>query len=234
MGPTILIVDDDEGLRASIAGYLSREGFAVSCVEDGQAMDQALDADRPDLVILDVMLPGEDGLSICRRLAAQHGPPVILLSAVSEEIDRVLGLEFGADDYLAKPCSPRELLARIRAVLRRSRAGGSSIPPAWRYQFGGCVLEAPRRTLNGPTGATSILSPAEMALLLALVTRPRRLVSRDELIELTRSDGAEVLDRAIDVQMSRLRRKLQAGGAPDMIRTIRGAGYMLEVHVTRN
>ena len=231
--PNILIVDDDRGLRACIADYLTGEGYAVSCARDGAGMDRSLRSDRADLVLLDVMLPGEDGLSICRRVVDEGGPPIIMLSSAGEEADRVIGLELGADDYLAKPCSPRELLARIRAVLRRHADGGPGVAPRRGYQFGGYVLDVPRRTLRGADGVTIVLSSGELALLLAFLGAPRRILTREDLIDAAMGPDAEVFDRAIDVQVSRLRRKLDRGAATELIRTVRGLGYIFDAKVVR-
>ncbi len=232
--PNILIVDDDTGLRNCIADYLNGEGYAVACAHDGPAMDRSLNSAQVDLVLLDVMLPGEDGLSICRRVVDEGGPPIIMLSAAGGEVDRVIGLELGADDYLAKPCSPRELLARIRAVLRRRTDGAWLIAPPRSYQFSGYALDVPRRALRGPDGVTILLSSGEVALLLAFVAAPRQILSRDRLIENTMGADADVFDRAIDVQISRLRRKLHHDGLDEVIRTVRGLGYIFDAKVTRN
>ncbi|MDB5427286.1 MAG: hypothetical protein JWR47_2798 [Phenylobacterium sp.] len=232
--PNILIVDDDTGLRNCIADYLNGEGYSVACAHDGPAMDRSLNSVQVDLVLLDVMLPGEDGLSICRRVVDGRGPPIIMLSAAGEEIDRVIGLELGADDYLAKPCSPRELLARIRAVLRRRTDGNPLVAPPRSYQFSGYTLDVPRRALRGPDGVTILLSAGEVALLLAFVAEPRQILSRDRLIENTMGADADVFDRAVDVQISRLRRKLNHGALNEVIRTVRGLGYIFDAKVTRN
>jgi two-component system, OmpR family, response regulator len=232
--PNILIVDDDTGLRDCIADYLNGEGYSVACAPDAPAMDRSLNSGQVDLMLLDVMLPGEDGLSICRRVVDEHGPPIIMLSAAGEEIDRVIGLELGADDYLAKPCSPRELLARIRAVLRRRTDAAAPVAPPRSYQFSGYTLDVPRRALRGPDGATILLSAGEVALLLAFVAAPRQILSRDKLIESTIGAAADVFDRAIDVQISRLRRKLNHDPLTEVIRTVRGLGYIFDVKVTRN
>lgn len=230
----ILIVDDDTGLRNCIADYLNGEGYSVECAHDGPAMDRSLNSGQFDLVLLDVMLPGEDGLSICRRVVDDRGPPIIMLSAAGEEIDRVIGLELGADDYLAKPCSPRELLARIRAVLRRRSDNGSLSAPPRSYQFSGYTLDVPRRALRGPDGTTILLSSGEVALLLAFVAAPRQILSRDKLIENTIGADADVFDRAVDVQISRLRRKLNHDALNEVIRTVRGLGYIFDAKVTLN
>jgi two-component system OmpR family response regulator len=230
----LLVVDDDQGLRAGIAGYLDEHGFAVTAVESAAAMDCALQDGRFDAVILDVMMPGEDGLSACRRLAAARGPAIIMLSAAGEDIDRILGLELGADDYLAKPCNPRELLARVKAVLRRrERDGGAGRVRGAHFAFAGFQLDVARRQLQAPNGVAVLLTSGELSLLTAFLENPRRVLSRDELLDLSRGGEVEVFDRAMDVQISRLRRKLETGAERPVIQTQRGLGYMLDAHVTR-
>ena len=232
--PHILIVDDDGDLRVSIADYLGQHGYEVAVAADGADMEAVLKTTSVDLVVLDVMLPGEDGLSICRRLAETGGPAVIILSAMGEEIDRILGLELGADDYLPKPCSPRELLARVRAVLRRrEESRGSPSPRGRLIYFNGFALDGLRRNLKTPAGVNVILTGGEYALLGVFLNNPQRILSRDELIEGARGSEADVFDRAIDVQISRLRRKLNDGAAQEIIRTYRGAGYLFDAKVTR-
>ncbi len=228
----ILIVDDDPGLLQQTADYLAEHGYEVRVAHDGAAMQKVLDEEAVQLILLDVMMPGEDGLSICRRLRDTGGPPVIMVSALGEEIDRVLGLELGADDYMAKPCSPRELLARVRAVLRRRDASPAE-PQGRAYEFAGYRLDTVRRQLRGPSGVVVLLTAGEFSLLSAFLERPRRILSREELLEHARGGDAEVFDRAIDVQISRLRRKLVASSGEALIRTFRGAGYMLDERVVR-
>jgi two-component system OmpR family response regulator len=185
-------------------------------------------------VILDVMLPGEDGLSICRRLAQRGGPAILMMSAMGEEVDRVLGLEFGADDYLPKPCSPRELLARIRAVMRRrDQAGDGAARAAKRYHFLGFVVDAQRRQVCAPSGATILLTAGEFALLNVFLDHPLQILSREELLGQARGADIEIFERVIDVQISRLRRKLHACVEDAIIRTFRGAGYTFDARVTR-
>ena len=232
--PQILIVDDDAGLASGICDYLAQNGFGVRIAADAPAMDRALAAAAIDLIVLDVMLPGEDGLSICRRLADAGGPPVIMLSAMGEEMDRILGLELGADDYLPKPCSPRELLARVRAVLRRrDDADGGVAPRGKVVRFAGFALDGLRRSLKAASGVNIMLTAGEFSLLCVFLDHPQRILSRDELIERARGSEAEVFDRAIDVQISRLRRKLNEGAAQEIIRTFRGAGYLFDATVTQ-
>jgi len=233
-GRHVLVVDDDTDLREQVVAYLTEHGFQVHAAADARQMDQALAAAPIDLVVLDLMLPGEDGLSICRRLSAEGGPAIIMVSAMGEEIDRVLGLELGADDYLAKPCSPRELLARVRAVFRRlEEARGGAPRKGKAYQFQGFVVDALRRQLKSPGGATILLTSGEYSLLAAFLDHPQRILSRDQLIEIARGQDADVFDRAVDVQISRLRRKLHACSDGEIIKTVRGAGYMFDVAVTR-
>jgi two-component system OmpR family response regulator len=229
----ILVVDDDPGVREVLADFLSRHGYEVREAGDAQEMDRALDASSPDLVVLDLMMPGEDGLSVCRRLAAAAGPPVIMLSAMGEETDRIVGLELGADDYLPKPCSPRELLARVRAVLRRRREPSPTAGPAAIVEFDGWRLDLVRRRLTSPQDVAVELSGGEFNLLRVFVERPERVLSRDQLLDLARGASSEAFDRAIDVQVSRLRRKLDDGSGRELIRTVRGEGYVFSAEVAR-
>jgi DNA-binding response OmpR family regulator len=222
---TILIVEDDPDIRQLVGDLLVREGFAVERAEDAAAMDRALTRARPDLVILDLMLPGEDGLSICRRLRVGDGLPILMLSAKSDEIDRVVGLEMGADDYLTKPFGPRELLARVRALLRRGHAAPR--PAERRYAFDGFVIDLDARLLADPGANPVPLTSGEFDLLACLVQRPRRVLSRDQILDATRGRAAEPFDRTVDMLMSRLRRKLDAAhpGA-NLIATVRNGGYL--------
>jgi len=230
----ILVVDDDTQLREQVAGYLAEHGFNVHAAADAREMDRILAASPIDLVVLDLMLPGEDGLSICRRLTAQGGPAIIMVSAMGEEIDRVLGLELGADDYLAKPCSPRELLARVRAVFRRLEEVRGGAPKKGKgYQFQGFMVDILRRQLRAPNGTTILLTTGEFQLLSTFLDHPQRILTRDQLLEIARGQEADVFDRAVDVQISRLRRKLHACSDDEIIKTVRGAGYMFDVPVTR-
>jgi two-component system OmpR family response regulator len=230
----ILVVDDDTQLREQIAGYLAEYGYQVHGASDAKAMDRVLASAPIDLVVLDLMLPGEDGLSICRRLTADGGPAIIMVSAMGEEIDRVLGLELGADDYLAKPCSPRELLARVRAVFRRLEEARGGAPRRGKgYQFQGFVVDILRRQLRAPNGTTILLTSGEFSLLSAFLDHPQRILSRDQLLDIARGEDTDVFDRAVDVQISRLRRKLHACSEGEIIKTVRGAGYMFDVPVTR-
>jgi two-component system OmpR family response regulator len=230
----VLVVDDDMQLREQMAGYLRDHGYYVHAAGNGTELEHALSAAPVDLIVLDVMMPGEDGLSICRRLSAAGGPAIIMVSAMGDEVDRVLGLELGADDYLAKPCSPRELLARVRAVFRRLEEARDGAPRRGKTcHFLGFVVDMRRRQLRAPDGTTILLTAGEFSLLNAFLDQPQRILSRDQLLDLARGTQSEVFDRAIDVQISRLRRKLHACVDDEIIKTVRGAGYLLDAKVTR-
>ena len=228
----VLVVDDDPGIREVLTEYLARHGYEAEGVGSAAEMDRALEARRPDLIVLDVMMPGEDGLSVVRRLAG-NGPPIVMLSAMGEDTDRIVGLELGADDYLPKPCNPRELLARIRAVLRRPRdaAGGGDDGPA--LCFAGWRLDLMRRGLTRPDGEAVTLSAGEFALLRAFAESAGRVLTRDQLLEKARGQDADVFDRAVDVSISRLRRKLDDGSGLELIHTLRGEGYRFDARVER-
>lgn len=230
----ILMVDDDPGIRDVVSDFLGRHGYKVETAADAREMDEALERAPADLIVLDVMLPGEDGLAICRRLSvSEGGPPIIMLSAMGEDTDRIVGLEVGADDYLSKPCNPRELLARVRAVLRRADQRAAPVPATAGCEFAGWRLDLVRRELRSPQGVVVNLSSGEFSLLRAFVERPQRVLTRDQLLELARGPESDAFDRAIDVQISRLRRKLDDGGGQDLIRTIRNEGYMFTPKVKR-
>lgn len=229
----ILIVDDDPGIRTLMAEFLTQHSYIVVTAADAKAMDCEIARGQFDLVVLDVMMPGEDGLSACRRLAAAGGPPVIMLSVTGQDIDRIIGLELGADDYIAKPCNPRELLARIRAVLRRQHGANEGADIGTSFEFGGWQLNVIRRDLTSPGGTVVNLSDGEFRLLKAFAERPQRILTRDHLLELLKGPDTESMDRAIDVQVSRLRRKLGIEGGEELIRTIRHEGYVLVAKVLR-
>ncbi len=232
----ILVVDDDPELRTLIGDFLREHGYRIELVGDVAAMREAIANRRPDLVILDVMMPGEDGLSAARRLASEGGPPLIMLSALGTDTDRIIGLEVGADDYLAKPCNPRELLARIRVQLRRRQApdsAGDGDGSGNLYCFAGWRLDPVRRELRDPGGTWINLSDGEFSLLRTFVEYPQRVLSRDQLLDFARGRDSNVFDRAIDSQVSRLRRKLNERGGEELIRTVRNEGYMLLPAVTR-
>jgi len=234
--PHILVVDDHHEIRELVSRALTREGFRVSVAADGRAMRKALADSRIDLILLDLMLPGEDGLSLCRTLRAESSIPIIMLTAKGDEVDRVIGLEMGADDYLPKPFGSRELIARIKAVLRRSGsepAQAGAERPA-RYRFERWILDTGARELLRDDGVTVPLSGGEYDLLLVMVERPQRVLSRDQLLDLARGRAANALDRSIDTQVSRLRKKLEAdAGDPKIIKTVRSGGYVFTLAVTR-
>jgi two-component system OmpR family response regulator len=228
----ILIVDDDAEIRTLLRDYLERNGLRATAVADGRAMRAALEAGRYDLVVLDLMLPGEDGLTLCRELRAHSNLPVIMLTARGEDTDRIVGLEMGADDYLAKPFNPRELLARIKAVLRRAHTLPSAVETAEarRLRFTGWTLELARRQLVSPAGVVVPLSGGEYRLLKIFLDHPQRVLSRDQLLDLTRGRDAGPYDRSIDVQVGRLRRRLNDDDAT-LIQTMRGEGYVFAAEV---
>lgn len=230
--PNLIVVEDDLEISILLADFLRGEGFHVACFESGAALDRSLSrGSRPDLIILDWMLPGEDGLSILRRLRAMNGPPVVMLTAKDEDVDRVLGLEVGADDYVSKPFNPCVLLARIRAVLRRTRPGAAEAGPGL-LTVSDLVVDTGRRSA-AVDGRELVLTAAEFDLLLCFLTRPQRVLSREQLLDWTRGRTAAVFDRTIDVQLSRLRRKLEEGGSSvaDLLKTVRNAGYILAAPV---
>jgi two-component system, OmpR family, response regulator len=231
----ILVVDDHRDIRDLVSRALTKDGFRVSTAADGRAMRKVLADSRIDLILLDLMLPGEDGLSLCRALRAESKIPIIMLTAKGDEIDRVVGLEMGADDYLPKPFGSRELIARIKAVLRRSKDKAEPTPDhrPKRYRFDGWQLDTGARELLREDGVTVPLSTGEFDLLLALVERPQRVLNRDQLLDLARGRSANALDRSIDTQISRLRKKLERdAGEPKMIKTVWGGGYVFTPAVT--
>jgi two-component system OmpR family response regulator len=238
----VLIVDDDAGIRSLVSSFLEKHGFHTDTAGDPAEMRAKLGGNRYDLIVLDVMMPGEDGLSALRKLQKGDAPPVIMLSAVGTDIDKIVGLEMGAEDYMAKPCNPRELLARIRTVLRRranaqsftnkddaeARLGPESL------HFAGWRIDLVARMLHDPQDRPVTLSDGEFRLLRAFIEHPRRVLTRDQLLGYARGSDTEHYDRAIDVQISRLRRKLSVGGdTPELIRTVRSEGYMFVPAITR-
>jgi len=236
--PTVLLVDDDEKLRQLVAEFLERHGMEVLSVADGEGADAVLARQSVDVVILDVMLPGEDGLSICRRLTGggEARPAIIMLSAAGEDTDRIVGLELGADDYLPKPANPRELLARIRALMRRSAATPEpAASPHVGYEFSGWTLSIWARELQTPDGVVVPLTGSEFALLRTFVEHPREVLDRDRLLSLVRGRSSFAFDRAVDLQLSRLRRKLTSahGEAGNLFRTVRNEGYIFVSAVRR-
>jgi two-component system OmpR family response regulator len=232
--PHLLIVDDDKELCALLTKFMSRHGYRVSIAHDGNEMAQILATSRVSLVILDLMLPGEDGLVLCRRLRATSSLPIIMLTAMADEVDRIIGLEMGADDYIAKVANPRELLARVRAVLRRSgpAEAGEASDQRRILEFAGWRLDVTHRQLYSAKNALVPLRAGEFELLLAFVERPRRVLSRDQLLDLSRGRSANAFDRSIDVQVSRLRRKIEPDPKePTLIKTVRSGGYILAANV---
>ncbi len=224
--PAILIVEDDPDIRRLVAGLMRQEGFDVEAVEDGIAMDAAMARKRPDLVVLDLMLPGEDGLSICRRIRARDMLPILMLTAKSDEIDRVVGLEVGADDYLVKPFGTRELIARVRALLRRGNAQALA-PRSRRFAFDRFVVDLDARQVCDDGGNLLTLTSAEFDLLACFVERPRRVLSRDQILDWIRGRTADPFDRTVDMLVSRLRKKLEAiSPASNLISTVRNGGYL--------
>ncbi len=234
--PHLLLVDDEAAIREPLGQYLQRAGFRISAAADAAEARKTLAASAIDLVVLDIMMPGEDGLGLCRSIREQGELPIILLTARTEETDRIVGLEMGADDYVLKPFSPRELVARIKTILRRAGTGAQRETPTDSaiYQFEGWTLRADDWTLTGQDGIAIPLSTADFRLLMAFVTRPRQVLSRDQLLDLTQGREAHAFDRSIDNQISRLRRKLEDDArAPKLIKTVWGGGYMLSADVTR-
>ena len=222
----IVLVEDDKEIQRLVRELLIREGFRVEVAETGAALDRVLAEQRPDLVILDLMLPGEDGLSICRRLRRRGTIPILMLTAKADPIDRVVGLEMGADDYLTKPFNPRELLARVRALLRRAR-GTAEAEPNRRYAFAGLVIDLDARKLATEAGAPIALTASEFELLSCFVQRPRRVLTRDQLLDWTRGRMADAYDRTIDMTISRLRKKIEATTPGlELISTVRNNGYL--------
>ena len=236
LAPQILLVEDDREISHMISRFLSDNGLRVVVAGDGRAADRVLQDGRIDLIVLDIMLPGEDGLSICRRLRSSSTVPIMMLTARGDEIDRIIGLELGADDYLTKPFSSRELLARIRAVLRRSGAAtettASAGPRVTAMSFAGWRIDSGLRQLHSPQGVRIGLTSAEFDLLLVLCQHPRRVLSRDELLDLTQGRSAAPFDRSIDVLISRIRQKLERDPRdPELIKTVRLGGYVFTPEV---
>lgn len=230
----LLLVDDEAALREPLAEYLSRQGFAVSQAVSAAQARTILQNETPELVLLDIMMPGEDGLSLCRHLSEARAIPVILLTARGEATDRIVGLEIGADDYVVKPFEPRELVARVRSVLRRA---AKAAPPAAEeelFEFEGWRLDPLKRRLTDPSGAMVSISSVEFRLLMAFVEHPRQVLDRDRLLDMVQGREAHLFDRAVDNQVSRLRRKIEADSRnPTLIQTVWGGGYMLAADVRR-
>lgn len=231
----ILIVDDDPEIRELLATYLTKGGYRVSAAQDGHRMWRQLEHNRIDLVVLDVMLPGDDGLTLCRMLRGKSSIPIIMLTARGEEMDRILGLEMGADDYLPKPFNPRELQARIKAVLWRARNLQGSRPESGdKIRFSGWTLDTSARHLVAEDGVIVSLSGAEYKLLRIFLDRPRRVLSRDQLMGLLEGRDWTPDERTVDIQISRLRKRLREDARePQLIKTVRGEGYVLSAKVER-
>ena len=231
---TLLLVDDEASLREPLAEYLSGQGFVVLEAESAARARSRLETDRPDLVLLDIMMPGEDGLSLCRHLVETRQLPVILLTARGEAMDRIIGLEIGADDYVTKPFEPRELVARIRSVLRRADRNGVEPADDLAYVFEGWTLDPLKRRLTDPEGTLVPISTAEFRMLRAFCDHPRQVLDRDRLLDMVQGREAQLFDRAVDNQVSRLRRKIEADSRnPHFIQTVRGGGYRFGAEVTR-
>lgn len=232
--PHILVVDDDRQIRTMLARYLGDHGLRVTMADGGEAMMELLAANPFDVIVLDVMMPGDDGFTLCQRLRARSTVPIILLTARDTDTDRVIGLELGADDYVPKPFNPRELLARIRAMLRRASMvpGRAAAPKQSHYRFEGWTLDLARRVLTSPRGTRVDLTSGEFDLLTALVQHPQSVLSRDQLLDLVHGRSNVNIDRSIDVQVSRLRRKIeQDPHTPRLIRTVRNGGYFFAADV---
>ena len=231
MAHDILIVDDDPDIRRLIGDFLTREGFRVDLAKDAREMDAILKHRRPGLIILDLMLPEEDGLSICRRLRASQSVPILMLTAKGDETDRVVGLELGADDYMVKPFGPRELLARVRALLRRAGMQQEQAPQR-RYAFNRFMADLDARQLFVDGDRLVPLTSTEFALLSCLVTRPRRVLSRDQILDWVHGRTADPFDRSVDILVSRLRKKLDARSpGSNLISTVRNGGYLMTAQV---
>ncbi|BBT64926.1 response regulator [Aeromonas caviae] len=232
--PHILVVDDHSEIRDLLKRFLEQHGMRVSCARDGKEMKRLLDEREFDLLVLDLMMPGEDGLTLCRELRVKSRLPIIMLTAMGEETDRIIGLEMGADDYLSKPFNPRELLARIKAVMRRTQAESLPVPETLTrdLRFDRWLLDVNRRELVDEEGVGMSLSTAEFDLLKVFLERPQRVLSRDQLLDLARGREAVAFDRAIDTLVSRLRRKLERDPKnPELIKTIWGGGYLFAADV---
>jgi two-component system OmpR family response regulator len=233
----ILVVDDNKEIRDLLGRFLRKHDFKVTTARDGYEMRECLRKDAVDLIVLDLMLPGDDGLKLCREVRSASAVPIIMLTAMGEDTDRIVGLEMGADDYVTKPFNPRELLARIKAVLRRTTGTGETFEPPNTggriLRFAGWTLDLVRRELRSPDGALIELTTGEYDLLVAFVENPQRILTRDHLLDVTRSRSASAFDRSIDVQVSRLRRKVETEPDQSLIKTVRGAGYIFAVPVEK-
>jgi two-component system OmpR family response regulator len=234
--PTLLVVDDHREIRDLVSRFMSKHGFRVTVARDGAEMRKVLKSSAIDLVVLDLMLPGEDGLTLCRELRARSNIPIVMLTAMGEETDRIVGLEMGADDYLPKPFNPRELLARVKAVLRRAESlpDKGRPPDAKVVRFGEWTFDTAKRELKGADGVVVPLSTGEYTLLMTFVEHPQRVLNRDQLLDLTHGRAATPFDRSIDTQVSRLRRKIEKDPKdPEIIKTVWGGGYVFTPSVER-
>jgi two-component system OmpR family response regulator len=231
----LLFVDDDVEILSLLKKFFTQHGYDVDVAENGEAMWAAIALGRPDTLILDVMMPGEGGLSLCQKVRAQMGIPIIMLTAMAELSDRIVGLELGADDYLTKPFAPQELLARVRALQRRGGEQASPVEPSRPViAFAGWHLDITCRELRSPENVMIPLSGGEFDLLVVFLDHPQRILTREQLIDLTHGQGHDAFDRSIDVQVSRLRRKIEPDcKRPDLIRTVRNGGYMFTAKVSR-
>ena len=233
----ILVVDDDVDIRELLSQFLQKHNYKVTVARDGREMAQALKRQQVDLIVLDVMLPGKTGTQLCQDVRQYSQVPIVMLTAVSEEVDRIIGLEMGADDYIAKPFNPRELLARIKAVLRRTQGVAKLAPKIEKqpqYHFADWVMNPLKRSLIFKDSLEVVLSSGEYDLLMAFLDRPQQVMSRDLLLDITKNREAGPFDRSIDIQISRLRHKIEDNPKkPELIKTVRGGGYVLTASVTR-
>jgi two-component system phosphate regulon response regulator OmpR len=228
----LLIVDDDPDVQGTVREYFEMQGFAVSVAGDGNAMRQVLAADPVEVVLMDLHLPGEDGLALTRELRARGGVGIVVVTGLGETVDRIVGLEMGADDYVTKPFDLRELLARVKSVLRRVRTGGAARPstpnqPMEKIRMGRCTLDIAARKLYDANGEEIAMTSMEFDLLVAFAKNPNRVLSRDRLLELAHTYGEEVFDRSVDVRIARIRKKIEVNAErPEVLKTVRGVGYM--------
>jgi len=233
--PHLLIVDDHYEIRELLQRFFEQHNYRVTVAKDGKEMKRCLSLSKIDLIVLDLMLPGEDGLSLCRGLRTSSNIPIVMLTAMSDEMDKIIGLEMGADDYLAKPFNPRELLARIKAVLRRVNTLNSPSSDIERYHFSRWSIDVHKRELTDKDGVMVVLSSAEFDLLRVFITHPQRVLSRDQLLDLSKGRDGGVYDRSIDTLISRLRKKLELDAKhPEIIITIWGGGYQFTCEVTHD
>ena len=231
--PHILVVDDDEEIRKLLGRYLQQQGYRVTTAASARELKERLDTARPDLVVLDVMLPDGSGVDLCRDIRASSNVPIILLTALKEDVDRIIGLEIGADDYVGKPFNPRELVARIRAVMRRTGETGRAAPAAAgrSFRFARFAVDCDARNVTDETGADVPLTAAEFDLLVAFLERPGRVLSREQLLDITQGRSLGAFDRSVDVLVSRVRRKLGDAGSFQILKTLRNGGYQLTARV---